>query len=630
MKLKIYQQGGGLIYTPFIPEQYADSSGRNSKSSSGSDDEDAKIDPLDKELLGLMKDQNLLPSDIQMIYNRLIAFQKSTQRLSSMTGFGGTGSYRSVMPGMLQIMNLVSQARYNKARADSALNQMTKESTGSDVALDKYGRMYVQNMEGKVEKISPKDYDSEKYRPISNSELMYLREQSLPFNSEILSDVVDTVGMSSISKEINRIIDAFGTTKSEGYFDKDVVSVFLALKSPDGIYKLTEEKTSADLRKAWNVIYKQLPTNMRQVLDARAALTESNPVDFIHEIILSNLDYKQGIDYDLSQSKAAGFNTGSGSSDGEKLTAQNTYQYRFGIGDGPREQFLMVPTASAIYEKGAYLAQGTDFGPMLNWDLRPLDPMNLQKMFFSGDKEGNALSASVNTQDITFGNHLVKESERPTIFYNGNSGVTKVYLPWTEENGHIKPDFEKLRQFNAYKKEIKDAGNITPTERNAILAKYPKLTSGDVIPSEDGKSFILRNTKPFMAFSAFAGDDTIKFTKDELLFLRKLDKSEAKRIKDLYNSYVKYDKAYGDKKKDALNRNYAESESGDFWEGIVFVSANNSAWYSFNTSMNEAISKESTQDISEKVMANEWLNEITEEARSNPNYNELSRIGQHF
>ena len=236
MKLKLYQQGGGLIYTPFIPEQYAGTTAKSSKSSDS--DEDSKLDPLDKELLGLMKDQNLLPSDIQMIYNRLIAFQRSTQRLSSTAGFGGTNSYRSVMPGMLQIMNLVSQAKYNKARADSAIAQMSKESSGSDVALDKYGRMYVQDTkDGKVEKVLPKDYDSEKYRPISNSELMYLREQSMPFNADIISDVADTVGMSSISKEINRIISAFGTTK-------------LALKSPDGIYKLTEEKSSADLRKA--------------------------------------------------------------------------------------------------------------------------------------------------------------------------------------------------------------------------------------------------------------------------------------------------------------------------------------------------------------------------------------------
>ena len=627
MKLKKYQQGGGMIYTPFIPEQMAANYG-SSSASSGSGNEDSKLDPLDKELLSLMKDQNLLPSDVNQIFARLIAFQKKSQSLSAL----GDDSYRSVMPGMLQIMQMVSNARYNKAKSDDAIRIMSNQNTGADVALDSYGRMYVQDMseDGKMKHILPENFDATKHRPISNSELLYLRENSLPFDMDVLSDISQTVGLTEISKEISRIIKDFGTTQSEQYYDKDIVKAFTALKSPDGIYKLTEEGVSRDvLNRAWHIIYKQLPTKMQQVLDARAAISGVGYEDFIEDIVLSYVDYKQSISYDAQQSKAAGFGVGDGA-DGEKLTAQNTYQYRFGIGDGIRTDFLIAPTSSKIFEKGTYDVKAIKFGPMLNWNLRPLDPMNLQKMFFNGGTEGHALGASVNTEDITFGNHAVTESERPTIFYNGNSGTYKVYLPWKDDNGHIRPDFEKLRQFNAYINELKDAGNITPTERNSILAKYDKLTSNDIIPSKDGRSFELRDTKPFLAFSAYAGDDTIKLTKDEQLFLRKLDKSEAKYIKDIYNNYVRYDKAYGDKKKDALNRNYAESESGDFWEGIVFISADDSAWYAFNSSMNEAISKESTQDIPERVMTNDFLNAIRQQAASNPNYDEYSKIGQHF
>ena len=109
MKLKVYQQGGGLIYTPFIPERTQSTLSGGSKTGSGEDD--PKIDPLDKEILALMKDQNLLPSDIQAIFNSLTAFQRRTQHLS---GLGGTGAYRSVMPGMLSIMQMVSTARANK------------------------------------------------------------------------------------------------------------------------------------------------------------------------------------------------------------------------------------------------------------------------------------------------------------------------------------------------------------------------------------------------------------------------------------------------------------------------------------------------------------------------------------
>jgi hypothetical protein len=107
MKLKMYQQGGGLIYTPFIPEQSAPA--RTTSRSSQDSDEDSKLDPLDKELLNLMKGQDLLPSDIGNIYDKVINFQRRSQKL---TGLGNNG-YRSVMPAMLQIMQLVETAKIN-------------------------------------------------------------------------------------------------------------------------------------------------------------------------------------------------------------------------------------------------------------------------------------------------------------------------------------------------------------------------------------------------------------------------------------------------------------------------------------------------------------------------------------
>ena len=624
MKLKLYQQGGGLIYTPFIPEQYAGTTAKSSKSSDS--DEDSKLDPLDKELLGLMKDQNLLPSDIQMIYNRLIAFQRSTQRLSSTAGFGGTNSYRSVMPGMLQIMNLVSQAKYNKARADSAIAQMSKESSGSDVALDKYGRMYVQDInEGKVEKVLPKDYDSEKYRPISNSELMYLREQSMPFNADIISDVADTVGMSSISKEINRIISAFGTTKSEGYFDKDVVNTFLALKSPDGIYKLTEEKSSADLRKAWNIIYKQLPMNMRQVLDARAALTGSNPADFIHEIVLSNINYEQGISYDATQSKAAGYDTDPNKTDSEKLQEKDTYQIRFATGQGILTNFALTPSAAKINDQGTFIAQALDFGPMLNMKELPLAQMNLQQMLFGGTENVSALATSVRTSDVTFGNKLLDYSELPTVMFNHNSLTSKVYLPYRNENGHYVPDFEKFDNFNRYIEDIKGKV-LSVTERNALLQKH-HLDASDIIPSEDGKSFTLRDVMPFLAFSAYAGDDTLKLTDDNKRYLAKVDKAKGRTLKDAYNKAVKYNDVYAKKKDAIVNDGFHEATSGDFWEGVVFIPCPD-AFYAYNSTKNQPVTRESLTNISQKVMANNILNEARKEAMSDPNYEQYTSLGQ--
>lgn len=621
MKLKVYQQGGGLIYTPFIPEQYADSSGRSSRSSSGSDDdEDAKLDPLDKELLGLMKDQNLLPSDIQMIYNKLIAFQRSTQRLSSMEGFGGTGSYRSVMPGMLQIMNLVSQARYNKGRADSAITRMTNENTGSDVALDKYGRMYVQNMDGKVEKIKPSDYNVEKYRPISNSELMYLREQSLPFDSDILSDVAETVGMTSISKEIDRIINEFGKTKTEGYFDKNTSDIFnaLASKSPDGIYKITEEKSSADLRKAWNIIFKQLPTNMQHVLNARAALSDSDPANFIHEIVLSNLDYTFGINYDEQQSKAAGFDTDPNKTASDQLT-QNNFLQMVGNLRGSKTLVSIAPRAAKINERAAITAPAYTWGRVIDRNKEPIRTQSLADAL----KNGWGFAAG-DPQTVVFGNKLLKNWELSAVMFDEQSNFTAVMLPYTIDKGHYVPNFELLDKFNQLQEIIDNNPYISRTELQAQIDKL-QLNINDIYNFETN-TFELQNTMPFISVSGIASDDILNLTDANKKYLERLEKDDGRHLKDYYNNMVKYGKLHPEKKAVEIG-GYPSAGKRSFWEGNVFIPMQSDFYAMALSGIGEYVPKTDMTKYVERAAAREIERNNQYRARAaNPNWETIGQF----
>ena len=619
--LKVYQQGGGLIYTPFIPEQYADSSGRSSRSSSGSDDdEDAKLDPLDKELLGLMKDQNLLPSDIQMIYNKLIAFQRSTQRLSSMEGFGGTGSYRSVMPGMLQIMNLVSQARYNKGRADSAITRMTNENTGSDVALDKYGRMYVQNMDGKVEKIKPSDYNVEKYRPISNSELMYLREQSLPFDSDILSDVAETVGMTSISKEIDRIINEFGKTKTEGYFDKNTSDIFnaLASKSPDGIYKITEEKSSADLRKAWNIIFKQLPTNMQHVLNARAALSDSDPANFIHEIVLSNLDYTFGINYDEQQSKAAGFDTDPNKTASDQLT-QNNFLQMVGNLRGSKTLVSIAPRAAKINERAAITAPAYTWGRVIDRNKEPIRTQSLADAL----KNGWGFAAG-DPQTVVFGNKLLKNWELSAVMFDEQSNFTAVMLPYTIDKGHYVPNFELLDKFNQLQEIIDNNPYISRTELQAQIDKL-QLNINDIYNFETN-TFELQNTMPFISVSGIASDDILNLTDANKKYLERLEKDDGRHLKDYYNNMVKYGKLHPEKKAVEIG-GYPSAGKRSFWEGNVFIPMQSDFYAMALSGIGEYVPKTDMTKYVERAAAREIERNNQYRARAaNPNWETIGQF----
>ena len=165
MKLRIMQQGGGLIYTPFIPGAQG---ATTTTSSSNTSDSESKIDALDKELIALMKGQDLLPSDIDRITKSLITFQKRASQ------YAAVGDYSSVMPGVYQIQAEVLKAQTAKKQSDIVTQRMAKENAGSEVAIDTYGRMYVQDKDGNVTKVTTSEFDEEKYRPISNSELLLI------------------------------------------------------------------------------------------------------------------------------------------------------------------------------------------------------------------------------------------------------------------------------------------------------------------------------------------------------------------------------------------------------------------------------------------------------------------------
>jgi hypothetical protein len=146
----------------------------------------------------------------------------------------------------------MSQAKYNKQADDAILNKMLSENAGNEFALDAYGRMYVQDKEGKISKINPSEFDSNKHYALSNSQLIYMRERNpeLAFDGYVFEDMRNMVGMTSVVKEIDRIIKEFGSEEGQRYLSKEAAQVFLDLNSPEGMYKLSLKQPSQGLKQA--------------------------------------------------------------------------------------------------------------------------------------------------------------------------------------------------------------------------------------------------------------------------------------------------------------------------------------------------------------------------------------------
>jgi hypothetical protein len=91
---------------------------------------------------------------------------------------------------------------------------------------------------------------------------------------------------------------------------------------------------------------------------------------------------------------------------------------------------------------------------------------------------------------------------------------------------------------------------------------------------------------------------------------------------------LKYNDVYANEKKDSIiNKKFEKATANDFWKGLVFIPCPD-AFYAYNSTKNQPVTRESLTGISDKVMANNILNQATRDAKLDPNYDDYTTIGQ--
>lgn len=622
MKIKTYAEGGGLIYTPFISEQ-STFGNTSSKSSESSDSEDSKLDPLDKELIALMKDRDLLPNEIEMIYNELISFQRSTQSLSSYSGLSGTDTYRSAMPGMLQIMSLLSQAKYNKGDYDEKWDEIRKHNAGSEVAMDSHGNMWVSE-DGKIKRIRPNEYDRKKHYVLSNSEIMDLRRRSpeLAFDNSLFTDTgMDVVGGEDVRKEIDDIINNFGSIKGSEFRKKAFKEIAADLQSGEGVFKITSEYSKADLTDFSSLLYSRLSAPARHLVDANAAIGGYKPAEYLRTIIASETDRTVEESYEASMSKAAGMETDPKKTESESFT-EMPYLMQIGNMKGSRTVVSIAPRAAQINDTAILTTGAFTYGVVTDRESNPIDMMSLENAMRSGE----AFAAGV-PDTVVFGNKLLNKWEREAIMFDNSSNLTVVMLPYKEENGHKVPDFEKLNSFNKLQKIIKDNPGISKTELTET-AKKLEINLDELNYDYDTNTITLKNTMPFISVSGYAGDSTIDLTKENTRYLEKVDEDDGKHIADFYNNMVKYGNLRPAKKSNKIT-GYATSGKGDFWRGNVFIPMNDAYYSMLLSGKGQMVPKSELTNYSERVAARAYEVASQQHTRDNdPNYEQNRQLGQ--
>lgn len=551
MKLKLYQQGGGLVYTPFIPGMQGTTTTSSSKSNTS--DSESKIDALDKELIALMKGQDLLPSDIDRITKSIVSFQKKASQ------YAAIGDYSSVMPGVYQIQGEVLKAQAFKKQSDVVTQRMAKENAGSEVALDTYGRMYVQDKDGNVTKVTTSEFDEEKYRPISNSELLYYRQVSAADNGQIFNDLGNMVGMETVQSQLSDIIDNFGTIKGDKFETAKMRNIAEDIAKGDSVFKITEKYSKADLTDFSGLLLSQLSRDAQYRIKANAKLMGISDKDYIRTIIDSRTSPEISMGYEASMTKAVAEDGGSSGSSGDGSgDAKNLKEYSY-VERLAANQNAGLPTKLSINKQGS--------------------PIDMSIMAFNQgpivkDKEENSIGAGmlsdirndayglnqVATQDsVQFGNQMFSRTKQDTIYYD-NSTMYTAKLPWTtDKNGNIMVDYAVMDLLNKLNERRKngDLADLTPE----MLERVLKESDPRLYINEAGEIAWV-DSKWFIGFEAYTANNFENDLDTSSPWVTKVSSSEENRIREKFETANKY--GYVDINKNSKEKAGHSRKQGQF------------------------------------------------------------------
>lgn len=589
MKIKSYQVGG-VVYTPFVPNQAQTTTGTSvgSSTTKSSDSKDEKLTGIKKEIVDILK-SNGIPSDVDMFLTKANSFLANSTSLSSMSLFGGTNDDYD-LSDLVKIQKMANDVKWNKDRHEKAVANLDDEDAWGEVALDSRGYMYVKDQDGNLTTVSAseyaKGYDDRKYMAVTNEQLLGYREAKgspLAMNSDVLSSIGGAIGIRSVQEYLLGLVEKLGTTTEQGYASKKQTQIVngiekLMAAGPDGYYKITDEHQAKDVNAALTYLYSQLSEPMKRTLRATIASEGGDPAkdsaEFISLILTQNTDRSQKADFDSTTTKFVLEQT-----NGDKTkTEKDTYLNRIATGQGEYSRVGLAPQG-AIASRGGLMVQAVDFGAMLGTDLKSVLPqMSLSDL----RTQAEALKATFD-QDITFGNQIVSAEDERGILWDGRSHLTGVMLPYTTDHrGQIKPDLDLVDRYDAMMQKV---GNkkLTQIELSSLLEEF-KIPASAI----DFQTVQLKNTMLFLSFTAYAGEDTIDMTDSTMRWTEEVDRSEAGAIKATYDNMLTYGTTNPGKRSKKIDSGLRKSGKGEFRRGNVYIPIK-SPYLGMHMSMNQNI-----------------------------------------
>ena len=617
MKIKKFA-GGGITYLP-TTNRVAEETVKTTTASSEDSSKKSKV--IDK-LFDLIKEKGL-DSDVAKFTNAI--------EIKLQMGLDPNGE-NLTQRDLVQLAQMASSVTTNYERYNTAVKNLTAQNAESDVAIDDRGRIYCYNVETKkVSALTPDKIKEQKdsIQILTNAELLNLRRSNseLAYNTKILDDINNAVGIDTITKYLQETIAKFKTSNVEGYSEKQqnaIASGLQALVSgdvdaktlaavqagPDGVYKIKSTDTIADqnIKMALNYLQNTLPNKMKRKLETTAIVEGYDPSAFMITMLAANTErsftanWEGQVDNDSKLSKKS-----ASDSDDSTKYKDDALASRFSRGDLQQVRAYISPVAEMAGDTALMAVDAWNGYRPVTDDLKAIENTNVYDAF-------NYITQlkACDQSSITFGNQRISRNDLHGMILDENKNVIRMALPYKyDSDGAIVPDFDLLKKYNKVNRLVQDNPGMTKAEIKQRLGEE----LGDVQIDDNGKVTINPDKiTVFGALGVIASDEVIKVDKDRNKgFIQRIDSNTGDSIKDEFNKLVQYGTVKIQHKQKPIY-DIDDSGSNDFYYGWIYMPITDNT-QAFGLTQNQLVPREDLMDVTKKSVVS---NVVQQNAKQNP------------
>lgn len=616
MKIKQFA-GGGIVYLPTTNRTTEEAVQETASS------KESTKKPVDK-LLDIVKEKGL-DSDVA-------AFTQQTLMKLQM-GADPNGE-ELTQRDLVQLTKTASSVATNYERYKTAVQNVTSQNAESDIAIDDRGRIYCYNSKTKkIKAISKKELmeDSDNLTPITYSELLEYRRQSpdLAFDTKIIDDVNNAIGIGTIIKDLNDVISKFKPSTVEGYSIKQQNQIATGLQAivsgdlqqnlqsmmatgPDGVYKIKQSATIADhnIEAAAKYLLGTLSNKAQRKLEAKAFVEGYDTKAMLLTMLVGNTErtmtanWEGQLDDEGKLSKTSKKDTPT-----SEQYKDDSIAARFARGDLQQTRGFISPRAEMAGETGMMAFDAWNgYRPMTD-DQKPISANNVYDIF-----NNVAQLKGCDQSSITFGNQRISFEDLHGMVLDPEKNVMRMALPFKyDSDGSIVPDFDLLLKYNEVNKFVQLHPGVTKEEIRQRLGEFASQVE---IKDDNTIDIDPNRIKIFGCLGVIASDKLIDIDKDRSKkFLDHIDSNVGERMIDTFNKYVQFGKA-DVTKNESKTPKYKLDKSGknDLYRGWIYVPITD-ATQGFGMTQQQLVPREDLMDVTKKDMISQAVQNNT---RNNP------------